>query len=334
MLKLNQITALHIELTTNCNARCPMCPRNYRGYDYNSGYPVTELSIANIKKIFSTNFLKQIKYVNFNGNLGDFGMAKDALQIVEYFLDNSNCRIQIETNGSMRLPSWWAQLVNSRIRILWALDGLEDTHSLYRQDTDWHNIIKNATAYISAGGYAAWKFIPFDHNKHQVDQCRQLSRDMGFKEFLVWNSGRNQGPVFSKKGEFSHWLGTQNSQIPEILPMIQHYETWFDPKKSIPWIKNESAKIDCRHIKQKELYLAADGSVYPCCWLGFYPSTMSYPGNNQISALIKNNNALDHSLEECLTWFDEVERSWDKPTIAEGKLFRCLTSCGIKTADQ
>jgi len=49
--------------------------RNYRGVDYNSGYPLTELTLEDIKQIFSPEFLASIRDINFNGNLGDFGLA-------------------------------------------------------------------------------------------------------------------------------------------------------------------------------------------------------------------------------------------------------------------
>ena len=77
MLDIADIRQVQIELTTRCNARCPMCMRNYRGLDYNSGYPVTELTLEHIKHILKPDFLKQLtKGISFNGNLGDFGLAK------------------------------------------------------------------------------------------------------------------------------------------------------------------------------------------------------------------------------------------------------------------
>jgi len=329
MLTLDQIRTLHIELTTNCNARCPMCPRNYCGFDFNSGYPLTELTLENIQTIFQPNFLKQIGSVKFNGNLGDFGTARDAVEIVEYILQNSLARILIETNGSMRSPTWWSRLSNPRITILWALDGLEDTHSLYRQDTNWNKVIANAQAFIQAGGVAAWKFIPFDHNRHQQEECKKLSQQLGFKYFVNYDQGRNQGPVFNRNGEFSHWLGTPQSNEPDINYTVNNHITWFKPDAKISWI-NESATIDCNHKKKRELYLAADGSIYPCCWLGFFPETMQHPGNSQIAPLITNNNALKHTLTECLEWFDNVEKTWDKESIAQGRLYTCINSCGVK----
>ena len=45
------------------------------------------------------------------------------------------------------------------------------------------NIIKNAQAFIDAGGYAVWKMIKFDHNEHQVEDCRALAKNLGFQRF-------------------------------------------------------------------------------------------------------------------------------------------------------
>lgn len=330
MLGLDRIQALHIELTTNCNARCPMCMRNYRGSDFNAGYPITELSLDQIQKIFSPDFLKQIKHVNFNGNLGDFGLARDAHAVVEYFLTHSPARIQINTNGSMRTPAWWAQLAHARVRIQWALDGLADTHALYRQDTDWHRVIAHAQAFIEAGGHAIWKFIPFEHNRHQQEQCRELSEQMGFRGFTVLDRGRNQGPVFSRQGEFSHWLGQPDTRVPQVQDLIQDHLTWFDPAVPITWIQDESARINCEHKKRKEIYVAADGSVYPCCYLGYFPETMSHPGNSQIRPLVKDNNALLVGLEAAMAWFDQVEQTWKQSSIASGRLFTCVQNCAAR----
>jgi len=327
MIKVDQIRALHIELSTRCNARCPMCMRNYRGSEFNGGYPLTELSLDDIQHIFTPAFLKQINRVNFNGNLGDFSLASDALAIVDYFLDNSSAHIQIETNGSTRSPAWWQQLSNPRIKVLFALDGLEDTHSLYRQDTQWGKILENAKALIAVGGNAVWKFIPFTHNQHQLDACRAMSSQLGFSEFVLRDHGRNQGPVFTRDGEFSHWLGSPEPEPPKVDVLLESHVTWFDHTKKIPWV-NDDAEIKCAHIKQKEIYVAADGSIYPCCFLGFFPGTMHQPGNSQFKDMVKENNAKHHSLEHCIDWFDLVEKTWALPSIAHGKLYACVAACG------
>jgi MoaA/NifB/PqqE/SkfB family radical SAM enzyme len=329
MLKLSDIRQVQIELTTRCNARCPMCMRNYRGMDYNSGYPETELSLSDIKKILTPDLLPQLsKGISFNGNLGDFGLARDAQSIVLWLTDQG-VPVYINTNGSMRTPEWWASLARPGVTIGWALDGLADTHALYRQDTDWHRVIENARAFIGAGGHAVWRFIPFVHNRHQEDKCRALAQELGFAEFENIDEGRNRGPAFHRNGVFSHHLGEPyNSSTPDIRPMLESHLTWFDPKTVQCQKDTEPLRLICQHKRLQEIYIAADGTVWPCCFLGFYPATMAHPGNQQLWPLVSENNALEFDLAHCMAWFDRVEETWSKPSIAQGRLYGCVNSCG------
>ena len=330
MLKLDQISQVHVELTTRCNARCPMCMRNYRGMDYNSGYPDVELNLADFQHIMSP-IITQLKRVNFNGNLGDFASARDALEIVEYLVAH-NITVDINTNGSLRNQSWWKQLAMPGVTVGFALDGLADTHALYRQDTDWNKIVANAQAFISAGGRAVWRFVPFDHNRHQEAQCRQLAQSMGFVKFENIYDGRDSGPVFTRAGEYSHQIGKDlgpAGNIPSIKYLIESHVTWFDSHtvqshKDVP-----DLKLRCLHKIKQEIYIAADGSVYPCCYLGFYPETMHHAGNSQTKELVRENNALKYDLAHCLEWFDRVEQTWSRNSIADGRLYQCVNSCAI-----
>ena len=330
MLKLSEIRRVHVELTTRCNARCPMCMRNYRGMDYNSGYPDTELTLTQFQHIIDP-VIHQLTHANFNGNLGDFASAQDALEIVEYLVAH-NIIININTNGSLRNNDWWRRLARPGVTIGFALDGLADTHALYRQDTDWNRIIAHAQAFITAGGRAVWRFVPFDHNKHQENQCQQLAKDMGFVKFENIYDGRDSGPVFSRTGEYSHSIGTDSGpadHVPQIKDLVQSHITWFDQRtvqshKDVP-----DLKLRCQHKIKQEIYITADGSVYPCCYLGFYPDTMHHPGNSQTKQLVRENNALEYELAHCLDWFDSVEQTWARDSIADGRLYQCVNSCSI-----
>jgi sulfatase maturation enzyme AslB (radical SAM superfamily) len=299
--------------------------RNYRGVDYNSGYPDTELTLENIQHILTPDILKTIDRVNFNGNLGDFSLAKDGAEIVQYLVAH-DITVGINTNGSLRPKTWWQKLASPNVTIGFALDGLADTHARYRQDTDWNRIIENAQAYIDAGGRAIWRFVPFEHNQHQEAECRTLAKEMGFISFENIYDGRDAGPVYTRAGEFSHWLGPAGD-VPPIKDMLQSHITWYD--SNTVKIKKDTPELNirCYHKVAREIYLAADGTVYPCCYLGFYPLSMNHPGNKELAPMVTENNALQYPLAHCLEWFDRVEQAWSNSSIAEGRPYQCVSTC-------
>ena len=324
-----------------------MCMRNYRGGEYNAGYPVTELTLEQFCCILTPDVLASVmqpdppvnnrptvRYddqgVTFNGNLGDFALARDGVEIVGYLCDH-NVPVSINTNGSLRSHTYWQQLGKLGVEVGFAIDGLADTHHLYRQDTDWHRIMENAGLFIAAGGRAVWRFIPFDHNRHQEAACRQMAADMGFAEFENIYDGRNRGPAFYRDGRFSHHIGdlmpTEAVEPPPWQAWLENHITWYDAQTVTH--ERDTTKLDmrCVHKMKREIYLAADGTVYPCCFLGFYPATMTHPGNRELRELVRSNNALEVGLERAMAWFDSVEETWDKPSVREGRTYQCVVSC-------
>ena len=334
MIKYEDVRALHLELSSNCNARCPLCPRNFHGYPMNLGYPVTSLSLDNIKTMFDISFVSQLRNIYINGNFGDFMLAPDALEIIEYFqTNNSKLKTIISTNGSARTKDFWHQLGTYRNTVIhFCLDGLADTHSLYRVDTDWQRIIDNAKSYIAAGGRARWKMIEFDHNRHQIDLCRQMSIELGFAEFELTDHGRNQGTVYDRDGNYSHDIGTRDvgkykTYHAEIKNAIINFP---GPNYQEPVYE----KIVCEIVNEKSIYVSANGDISPCCYLGMYSSTYGPEtawGNEQITALIADQkiNALNHPLRECMEWFSKVEDSWSKTSYKDGRLWSCNSHCGV-----
>lgn len=333
MISFESIRDVHLEIATFCNAACPGCPRNFWGYPYNSGYPETYLSLENAKEIFSPSFLNQLTSIRINGNFGDIIMNPQGLDIVEYLSTrNPNLRIKISTNGGARDKIFWQGLAKAGAQVIFALDGLEDTHHLYRQNTVWKTVIKNAEIFIDHGGNAVWQMITFDHNVHQVDACRQLSKKIGFTEFLQRSNSRDVAPVFDRHGNLSHVLdGYQGEK--EFKVLFHKKQTDHVMLKDIIENRTPSKKIQCETQKFGSIYIAANGDVSPCCWTGFYPRTYGHgqyhqAANAQLVPLIKKNNALEHSIEECIQWFSEIELAWRHSNYDQGRLVICDDNCG------
>ena len=333
MIDYQDIRNVHLEIASLCNAACTWCPRNFWGYPYNSGYPETYLTLDQAQQIFPAEFLQQLESIDINGNFGDIVMNPQAADIVEYFVEaNPKLRIEVSTNGSGRSQQFWSKLGAQRITVMFCLDGLEDTHHLYRQNTSWQRILKNAETFIQAGGIAVWKMIEFDHNRHQIDQCRELSQILNFSHFDLIQSDRTVAPVFDKSGTLTHTLGDYQGE--------KSFEVLFYSKKNDEILLEDilpgripKARVSCDTVNRGSIYIAANGDVFPCCFLGFYPKTYGQgqyhqAANSQIVPLMSNNNALEHPLKICIEWFQNVQQQWDKASYSQGRLVICDDCCG------
>lgn len=331
MYSIDQIKHLHIEISSRCNAACPLCPRNFYGYPYNDGYVEHDMTLEEAKKIFALEFIKQLDEIYVNGNFGDAVMNPETVDIIDYFKSCSPAtHIKISTNGGARNKKFWQDLAGLGVEIDFCLDGLEDTHHLYRQNTSYKTVIKNAQTFIRAGGKANWKMIKFDHNKHQEDLARQTSQALGFVEFKFTDHGRNQGPVFNKHRKLIHVMGK---------PASVDFDALLNSRKTDKVLLEDitpgrtPATITCQIKKQHSMYVSSIGEVYPCCYLGFNPKTYGHgnyheAANAQVAPLINKNNALEYPLADCIAWFNKVEKTWAIDTFENGRLVICNDVCG------
>jgi len=317
MYKFENINSIHLELTNKCQARCPMCPRRIQGGMLNPLVNLSEITLEQFKEWFSVEFIQKLRRINMCGNLGDPIIAKDCLDIVEYVrLTNPSIKLSMHTNGGARTKDFWKGLAKANVRIIFGIDGLADTHSIYRIGTDYNVVIENAKTFIAAGGYAEWHMLCFEHNEHQIDECRNTSVSLGFKEFITKHTARFVEDKF-------HVLDDLGRTVNILRPTSNSKNTTIK-------IKNMSTiaptRISCKAAKSTEIYVSADGVVTPCCWMDLswgiphWPKRIDYmdrigvyPNLNQttISEIFNSN------------YFEKIASTWlDKPLI------QCSDQCG------
>jgi MoaA/NifB/PqqE/SkfB family radical SAM enzyme len=333
MYKFDQIRHVHLEISSRCNANCPLCPRSFYGYPHNNGFTERDLTLADAQRIFQPEFIQQLDELYINGNFGDAVMNSETIDIIEYFQSHSRrIHVGISTNGGARSADFWRRLAELNVSVFFCIDGLEDTHHLYRQNTVYATVIKNARTFIDAGGFATWRMIDFDHNCHQQATARELSESMGFKRFQLMDYGRNSSPVFDKQKQLTHWIGQPPAWYTNFDDMMLRRITV--PTKFEEIKQEQTPKpITCEVQKKKSIYVASTGDVYPCCYLGFEPRTFGRgawhePANAQFAHMIHRNNAIEHSLEECMAWFEEIDQTWTIPEFNQGRLIICNSQCG------
>ena len=314
MYKLNQIRDIHLEITSKCQAGCPMCPRRINGGILNPLISLNEITLKQFVDWFPVEFIKQLDSLFMCGNLGDPIIAQDCLKIFQYLRKTkSNIRLSMHTNGSARSKDFWQGLAEASVQVTFGIDGLADTHSLYRIGTDFDKIISNATDFIQAGGTAEWHMLVFKHNEHQITDCKDLSIELKFKKFTIKHTSR------FKDGKFNV-LNEQGKTI-NIL-----YPTELSKTLTSKVINLVPSEIKCKAQKYKQLYVGADGGVSPCCWLDLSWQLPNQDNRiNYIDTIETFPNLNKTSLQEIfnLGFFNKIQDTWSIEPLIE-----CNKQCG------
>lgn len=341
MYKFSEITNIHFELSSNCQAKCPMCARNHHGGMDNPLLKVADIDTKLFKEMVPESLVKQLHSITLCGNFGDPLLNPDLLPIIEYLaVLNPGIRIDLHTNGSLRNKQWWKKLANtltSNSLVQFGIDGLADTHALYRIGTDFNKIIENAKAFISAGGTARWNFITFKHNEHQLETARQMAKDLGFESFYEKQTSRFIGTpyfeVFDKTGTVTHRLEQPSEQ-----------KLVFIDRKTVENYREviKQAKITCEVEETKSIYIDALGYLWPCCFVGATPYLHSnqeqlvhdfrIDSQQSLSGLLDQFggpeyfNLRNRSIQEIVD-SNEWQTAWDN-SFKENKLHVCARTCG------
>jgi len=359
MYSYKQIRDVHLEITDKCNAACPQCPRNDSGGSAGSFLSLVELSLIDIQTIFPSKFVKQLNHIYACGNYGDSIMAKDTLEIFQYFRNCSDqVMLSMYTNGGARSAEWWKELAkvlkNDNGSVFFGIDGLEDTNHIYRRNTKWPVIMRNVCAFIKAGGYAHWVFIAFRHNEHQITRAKQMANELGFRSFEVKKTNRfanyedpkyhEHTPIKDRKGKVIDRL--KRPIDPELQNKRLGQSSWHNSEE-METIKNcyksmsdylDSISINCKAKIDKSIYVSPDGYVLPCCYLAtqLYDSRMIYE-KRQIMPLLEKIGGLEQINAKRLTikkiiknplFKKYIPESWEKSCFKAGKNHLCARICG------
>jgi len=357
MFAFKDLSQVQVEITNRCQASCPMCLRNIHGGIENPLLKTNDWTLAQFKNIFNADVLAQVKHVNFCGDFGDPILNNDLIGMCQYLKDHGAASVHICTNGSARNTAWWkslAQALPINHKIEFAIDGLADTHRLYRVGTDYNMIIRNATAFIESGGNASWMYIKFKHNEHQIDIARNTAMTLGFKSFDVKTSKRfgKQFPVLDKDGAVTHYIEQPVSS--NIKPVefadLKDYKSW-------------KIGVSCFTLDSKELYIDAHGHLLPCCLIasflyanydtelynkyGLIDSTsitgIAKQVQDEVYELIEELGGLDslnantHSVKHIMDqpiWQGLIHKKWDEHSSSPCKILCGNSSPFIKVKEQ
>ncbi len=291
---------LFIDITTKCNVGCPMCHRtNPDGCGTADWLPDIDWSIEQFKQAYPLNVCEATREFNICGTWGDPIVNKDLLEIVRYIrTSNSDAKIIINTNGSLRNEEFWWELGKvggKNLSVIFAVEGLDQKmHERYRQKSFLKKVLNNMDVLSNTPATIITQTIAFKHNEKHLKEIEQLCRDHGsIHHYIIETNRFLKGPVFNfvnAKGEpdtleqpfidFKKYEDTENEK--ESVRVIEidkadrkkHDKTKLKTSIRLSNRKSENLSvprdeldITCVWAQRNRIVINPDGQVLPCCYL-------------------------------------------------------------------
>lgn len=181
-----------MDLSTNCQLRCPGCSTT-------AGIVQDHLGTGTLGASVFASFLDanpQIKSVEV-ANWGEIFLNKDLPKIARSAFDRG-VRLSAETGVNLNYLSDEAADAIVRYRfgtIVVSIDGASpETYAQYRIAGDLDQVFENIKRINaikerlnSPLPMLIWQFIVFNHNRHEIEQARQMAEQLGMGFYLKPN---------------------------------------------------------------------------------------------------------------------------------------------------
>ena len=230
--------ALKVDPTPFCQLHCPLC--FHSDPKFNKQFKLEEnLSKENLKKIIEP-LKKRLFWVSLS-HRGEPFLNPNLIECIEYLHEN-NIAVSFPTNFSVKIKDEHIiKLVKSGLDAIFiSLDGTSsETYLQYRVGGNFDLVLQNVKKmeyykqkFNSSRPRIVWKFIIFEHNKHEISIVKNKYKELGFDSFEL---------VYNKEGEVE--LARKEKRLNKRIKI----------KRNCYWLW---------HI----MVILSDGQVNPCCW--------------------------------------------------------------------
>lgn len=337
------VNNLQIDISSHCNARCGACVRNVDGDETKKEVLLEHFDLDVWTRLVTQDIRGwYIVELTLNGNWGDPMMHPHLVQMLDiYSRHHPESALYIHTNGSLRSTKFWSELGKtcrqfSNHKVVFAVDGLADTHSIYRRKTDWNKIIENSRAFCAAGGRGSYTMTLFEHNRHQVQQVEQLAEQNGCVDFTLRHSHGDNLAIVTVDGSYDIHACYDIAEYQKVfaaaddLPAgdLRDRNVYMDLNDKIREHEHESK---CPWYNEGKIQIDPWAKVWPCCHVSLYGIHID---NHDIDLMVdssflvarQENDLKKYTLDEILSndWFKKVE---DKVDGAKWK--QCRDICGV-----
>ncbi|MDD0854368.1 radical SAM protein [Halobacteriovorax sp. GB3] len=254
---------IEIDLTGTCNARCPLCARNYKHITvkYN------ERSVSEIAAQLEE--YPNGKYVHLVGAFSEPTLYKKFHDLCRYLVEKE-WHIEICTNGDTHDEKWWSELgeiLTERDSVYFTICGsTQELHEIYRVGTSLENIRKNAKAFRESckSKIDYIQHILFDYNAEDLESESMAEIMDEFSHInLTQTLYRRETEIYKNPFNLDKMLVTPELKNKYDLIIREANRKWAEKLTG-----KKNYDIDCRSFNKKSIHIDQHGKVYPCyIWL-------------------------------------------------------------------
>ena len=302
--QFSEINQVELELTTMCNASCPLCFRNYKGFKWyfrESGRG-TVVPLETIKSSILKLNPKEIKLV---GTISEPTLYPYFLELVK-FIKEQKIIIEICTNGdthsetdwfnptlikvsegidkegasrtfhtTKNIPFFWeklGELLTEEDSVYFTICGsTQELHEVYRKGTSLKNILNNARRFRNS--FKLIHSVPKESKGIDYAQCIQFSyneKDLNgatFKEMIKdFNVYLTETYLQKDPDTYIKYNKEQFDKLAPIDSKVKEYKE-IDAKASMIFHKKldkDPNPVSCIARNDSSIQLSIDQKVYPC----------------------------------------------------------------------
>lgn len=201
---------IKIDPSNRCQLRCPGCGQasdEFRAALPKKGF----LTLDDFKQIVDP--LASTTLGISLDQLGEPLLNKDIVSLLEH-AKTRNIGVTIATNLSLRLKDdFLRRLVNSGIdKLMISLDGASsETYEQYRVKGNFDLVLANVRKLAdlkrelrSKTPMLLWKFIVFDHNRHEVPLVSKTYKELGFDSYRIDTDRAHESVVSSRQSIYGN----------------------------------------------------------------------------------------------------------------------------------
>ena len=178
--------SIDFEPTTSCNLRCPECPSGLRKFSRPTGM----LEMNRFKKTVD-EISKHSFYLMFYFQ-GEPFLNSNFLEMVTY-AKSKNLYVATSTNAHYLTEEKSEEVIASGLdRLIISIDGIDqEAYGKYRIGGHLEKVLEGTKRIVEAkrkqqkGPHIIWQFIVFKHNEHQINDVKDLGKELGVDEVRI-----------------------------------------------------------------------------------------------------------------------------------------------------